>query len=101
MNTCLKLSLLLGLFVLSADAFAANANMPWEGWIDKVVRSVQGPVAKGAGIGAITAAGLGAAMYGGEGFTKKAIQTGFGLSVAFGAAQWGLPLMGFGNGLAY
>ena len=99
MNQYFKILLLAGLAVLSVDAFAANAGMPWEGWLDKVVRSVQGPVAKGAGIGAITATGLGAALGWGEGLMKKAVQVGFGLSIAFGAAQWGLPLMGFGNGL--
>ncbi|MCS4309495.1 type IV secretion system protein VirB2 [Rheinheimera pacifica] len=99
MSTILKFTGLVVIALVSVDVLAANAGMPWEGPLDRIVRSVQGPVAKGIGVVALTGTGLGVAMGLGGDIVQKGAKVGLGLSIAYGAVTWGLPLFGFGNGL--
>ncbi len=81
-------------------AFAASAGMPWEGPIMQLVSSLTGPVAKGIGIVAIAAAGLGMALSESGHAMKKLIGIILGLSIAFTAGSFGISLLGFSGGLA-
>jgi type IV secretory pathway VirB2 component (pilin) len=100
-STVFKFILLAGLALLSADVLAANAGMPWEGPIDQFTRSIQGPVLKGAAIVSIVLTGLGIAYEVGGPIMQKAVKVGSGISVSAAAAQWGLPLLGFGNAMVF
>ena len=85
---------------LTDRAFCASAGMPWEGPIMQLVASLTGPVAKGFGIVAIVVTALGMALAEGGHAMKKFITIIFALCVAFSAAQFGLPLLGFSGGVA-
>jgi single stranded DNA-binding protein len=85
---------------LAGTAHAASAGMPWEGPIMQLVASLTGPVAKGFGIVAIVVTALGMALAEGGHAMKKFITIIFALCVAFSAAQFGLPLLGFSGGVA-
>ena len=93
--------LLAAILLCIADrAFAASAGMPWEGPIMQLVSSLTGPVAKGIGIVAIAAAGLGMALSESGHAMKKFIGIILGLSIAFTAGSFGISLLGFSGGLA-
>jgi type IV secretion system protein TrbC len=97
----LLITTLAGILSCIADrAFAASAGMPWEGPIMQLVASLTGPVAKGFGIIAIVVTALGMALAEGGHAMKKFITIIFALCVAFSAAQFGLPLLGFSGGIA-
>ncbi|MCY1003902.1 TrbC/VirB2 family protein [Myxococcus sp. MISCRS1] len=84
--------------LLPSVAFAASAGMPWEGPLEQVSRSLTGPVAKVAGLIIIAFFGISMAMSEGGSWMKRAAQIGFGLSIAFTGASWGLPLLGYSGG---
>lgn len=92
------------LFLLSVyanNALAAGAGgggMPWEGPLQQLLASLTGPVAQVLGTAAIVIVGLGLAFSEGGGLMRKLLWVVFGLSIAFAAATWGLPLLGFGGG---
>lgn len=89
-----------GLFLVADYALASSfsTGMPWEAPMDKVVRSVTGPVARGAGIIALTAAGLSWALGAGGEMVQRAAKIGTGLSVAFSGTSYLLPMLGFAQG---
>lgn len=89
------------LFVFSLTALATNTGMPWEGPMDQILGSITGPVAKFVAVIAIVSTGLGFALADEGHFLKKALGIVFGLSVAFGAVSWVLPLLGFTGGVAF
>lgn len=89
------------LFILSSNAFAAGgggAGMPWETPLQNLLASLSGPVAQVLGTMAIIFVGLGLAFSEGGGIMRKLLWVVFGLSLAFAAATWGLPFLGFGGG---
>ena len=90
----------LAYFVLCdyASASTLNANMPWEGPMDEVVRSITGPVAKSAGVVALTGTGLTWAFGVGNDMVQKGAKVGTALSIAFNATSHILPLLGFTKG---
>lgn len=89
------------LFALSFTTLATNTGMPWEGPMDQILGSITGPVAKFVAVIAIVSTGLGFALADEGHFLKKAMGIVFGLSVAFGAVSWVLPLLGFTGGVAF
>lgn len=82
-------------------AFAAGANMPWEGPLDQIVQSLTGPVAKGLGVLAIVSVGFGFAFSEGGSTLRRVLGIVLGLSIAFAAAQFGLNFFGFAGGLTF
>lgn len=89
--------ILLGVAVLliSQTGLASSSSMPWEGPLDKLLKSFTGPVAKTVGILAICACGgmmafgeMGSAM-------KKMLNIVLGISIVFAASTWGLSFFGF------
>ena len=84
-----------------ASASTLNTGMPWEGPMDKVVRSITGPVAKSGGVVALTGTGLAWAFGIGNDMVQKGAKVGTALSIAFNATSHLLPMLGFAKGLLF
>lgn len=84
--------------LLSASAWAAGSGMPWEEPLQKVLESVQGPVAKIVAVMIIIVTGLTLAFGETSGGFRKLIQIVFGLSIAFAASSFFLSFFSFGGG---
>lgn len=81
-----------------ASASTLNTGMPWEGPMDKVVRSITGPVAKSGGVVALTGTGLAWAFGIGNDMVQRGAKVGTALSIAFNATSHLLPMLGFAKG---
>jgi type IV secretory pathway VirB2 component (pilin) len=91
-------SIALTLAVLPAQAMAAGSGMPWEAPLQKVLDSVQGPVAKIIAVIVIITTGLTLAFGESSGGFRRLIQIVFGLSIAFAASSFFLSFFSFGGG---
>jgi len=89
-------ALLLSLTISSASA--AGSGMPWEAPLERILESVQGPVAKIVAVIIITVTGLSLAFGDTSGGFRKMVQVVFGLSVAFAATSFFLSFFSFGGG---
>lgn len=90
---------LLGMsLVLAAPAYAAGSGMPWEGPLDQILQSIEGPVARIVSVIIITLTGLALAFGETSGGMRKLIQIVFGLSIAFAATSFFLTFFSFGGG---
>lgn len=90
--------LLIGLSLLAPAAHAAGTGMPWEGPLDQILQSVEGPVARIVAVIIITLTGLTLAFGETGGGFRKLIQIVFGLSIAFAATSFFLTFFSFGGG---
>lgn len=86
-----------GVLIASA-AEAAGSGMPWEAPLQKVLDSVQGPVAKIVAVIIIITTGLTLAFGETAGGFRRLIQIIFGLSIAFAASSFFLSFFSFGGG---
>ena len=86
------------LSILSAPAFAAGSNMPWEQPLNQILQSVEGPVAKIVAVIIIIVTGLTLAFGDTSGGFRRLIQIVFGLSIAFAASSFFLSFFSFGGG---
>jgi type IV secretion system protein VirB2 len=86
------------LMLIAAQAHAAGSGMPWEEPLQKVLESVQGPVAKIIAVIIIISTGLTLAFGETGGGFRKLIQIVFGLSIAFAASSFFLSFFSFGGG---
>jgi len=84
--------------LLAAPAHAAGSQMPWEAPLQKVLESVEGPVAKIIAVIIIITTGLTLAFGDTSGGFRKLIQIIFGLSIAFAASSFFLSFFSFGGG---
>jgi type IV secretion system protein VirB2 len=85
--------------LLAAEtANAAGSSMPWEAPLQKVLESVEGPVAKIIAVIIIITTGLALAFGDTSGGFRKLIQIVFGLSIAFAASSFFLSFFSFGGG---
>lgn len=84
--------------LIAAQAHAAGSGMPWEEPLQKVLESVQGPVAKIIAVIIIISTGLTLAFGETGGGFRKLIQIIFGLSIAFAASSFFLSFFSFGGG---
>lgn len=91
-------SLAVGTLLLPATALAAGSGMPWEEPLQKVLESVEGPVAKIVAVLVIITTGLALAFGETSGGFRKLIQIVFGLSIAFAASSFFLSFFSFGGG---
>jgi type IV secretion system protein VirB2 len=90
---------LLGLAIaMSSPVWASGSGMPWEDPLQKVLESVQGPVAKIVAVLIIITTGLALAFGETAGGFRKLIQIVFGLSIAFAASSFFLSFFSFGGG---
>jgi type IV secretion system protein VirB2 len=86
------------LILMTAPAYAAGSNMPWETPLNSILESVQGPVAKIVSVIIITVTGLSLAFGDTSGGFRKLVQIVFGLSIAFAASSFFLTFFSFGGG---
>ena len=78
--------------------FAAGSGMPWEGPLQSILDSVQGPVARIVAVIIIITTGLTLAFGDTSGGFRKLIQIVFGLSIAFAASSFFLSFFSFAGG---
>ena len=93
-----RLVLPVALTVLASPAWAAGTGMPWEGPLQQILDSVQGPVAKIIAVMVIIMTGLALAFGESSGGLRRLIQIVFGLSIAFAASSFFLSFFSFGGG---
>mgnify|MGYP000583773396 CR=1 FL=1 len=86
------------IIMFAGPAYAAGSGMPWEGPLDQILQSIEGPVAKIIGTLAIIITGLTLAFGDSGGGFRKLIQIVFGLSIAFTATSFFLSFFSFGGG---
>ena len=89
------------LVLWGSTAHAANTGMPWEAPLTTLLNSLTGPVAKIAGVAAVVLCGLGMAFSEGGSGMRKLLTIFFGLTIAFSAATFFLPLFGFAGGAVF
>ena len=85
--------------LMSAPAWAAGSNMPWEQPLNQILQSVEGPVAKIIAVIIIIVTGLTLAFGDSSGGFRRLIQIVFGLSIAFAASSFFLSFFSFGGGV--
>ncbi|GGF50484.1 hypothetical protein GCM10011611_66190 [Aliidongia dinghuensis] len=85
--------------LMTAPAYAAGSNMPWEQPLNQILESVQGPVAKVVSVIIIVVTGLTLAFGETSGGFRRLIQIVFGLSIAFAASSFFLSFFQFGGGV--
>lgn len=86
------------LLFLTGTAQAAGSSMPWEGPLQSILESIQGPVARIVAVIIIIATGLALAFGDTSGGFRKLIQIVFGLSIAFAASSFFLSFFSFSGG---
>ena len=91
----------LSISVMAGLAHGAGAGMPWETPLNSLLDSLTGPVAKIIGVAAVVITGLGIAFSEGGSGMRKLVTVAFGLTIAFSATTWALPLFGFAGGAAF
>jgi type IV secretion system protein VirB2 len=79
-------------------AHASGSSMPWEGPLQSILESIEGPVAKIIAVIVIIVTGLGLAFGDSNGGFRKLIQIVFGLSIAFAASSFFLTFFSFAGG---
>ena len=86
------------LLFLAGTAQAAGSSMPWEGPLQSILESIQGPVARIVAVIIIIATGLALAFGDTSGGFRKLIHIVFGLSIAFAASSFFLSFFSFSGG---
>jgi len=79
-------------------AFAAGSGMPWEAPLQRILDSVQGPVAKVSAVVIIIITGLSLSFGDMSGGFRRLVQIVFGLSIAFAASSFFLSFFAFAGG---
>ncbi|PQA89784.1 TrbC/VirB2 family protein [Hyphococcus luteus] len=98
-NRTVQAAALIAIVAASAGpAHAAGTGMPWEGPLDQILQSIEGPVARIVAVIIITLTGLTLAFGETSGGFRKLIQIVFGLSIAFAATSFFLTFFSFGGG---
>ncbi|WP_410052806.1 TrbC/VirB2 family protein [Bradyrhizobium sp. SZCCHNPS2010] len=86
------------MLLTTSTAYAAGSGMPWEAPLQRVLDSVQGPVAKIVAVIIITVTGISLAFGDTSGGFRRMVQVVFGLSIAFAASSFFLSFFSFGGG---
>ena len=91
-----KLFLFVAIMLILANiSFASATDLPWEGPLDKLLKSFTGPVAKAVSIIAVVACG-GMMAFGEAGSAmKRMLNIVFGISIVFAAVSWVPTFFGF------
>jgi type IV secretory pathway VirB2 component (pilin) len=85
--------------VIASDAAnAAGSGMPWEAPLQRILESIEGPVAKVVAVVIIIVTGLSLAFGDMGGGLRRLIQVVFGLSIAFAATSFFLSFFAFAGG---
>ena len=80
------------------SAEAAGSGMPWEAPLQRILESIEGPVAKVVAVVIIIVTGLSLAFGDMGGGLRRLIQIVFGLSIAFAATSFFLSFFAFAGG---
>ncbi len=86
------------MLMTAGTAKAAGSSMPWEGPLQSILDSIQGPVARIIAVIIIISTGLALAFGDTSGGFRKLIQIVFGLSIAFAASSFFLSFFSFAGG---
>jgi type IV secretion system protein VirB2 len=84
--------------LMAAPAHASGSSMPWEEPLQKILESIEGPVAKIVAVIIIITTGLTLAFGDTAGGFRRLVQIVFGLSIAFAASSFFLSFFSFGGG---
>lgn len=84
--------------LIPAPAHASGSSMPWEEPLQKILESIEGPVAKVVSVIIIISTGLMLAFGDTSGGFRRLVQIVFGLSIAFAASSFFLSFFSFGGG---
>jgi len=79
-------------------AHAAGSGMPWEAPLQRILDSIEGPVAKVIAVVTIIITGLSLAFGDMGGGLRRLLQIVFGLSIAFAATSFFLSFFSFAGG---
>ncbi len=79
-------------------AHAAGSGMPWEAPLQRILESIEGPVAKVVAVVTIIITGLTLAFGDMGGGFRRLVQIVFGLSIAFAATSFFLSFFSFAGG---
>lgn len=79
-------------------AEAAGSGLPWEAPLQRILESIEGPVAKVVAVIIIIVTGLSLAFGDMGGGFRRLIQVVFGLSIAFAATSFFLSFFSFAGG---
>ena len=82
----------------NSAAHAAGSGMPWEAPLQRILRSIEGPVAKVVAVVIIIVTGLSLAFGDMGGGLRRLVQVVFGLSIAFAATSFFLSFFSFAGG---
>ncbi len=86
------------LLVASQDVHAAGSGLPWEAPLERILESIEGPVAKVMAVLIIIVTGLSLAFGDMSGGFRRLIQIVFGLTIAFAATSFFLTFFAFAGG---
>jgi type IV secretory pathway VirB2 component (pilin) len=86
------------LLVTCTPAQAAGSGMPWEAPLQRILESIEGPVAKVVAVVTIIVTGLSLAFGDMGGGFRRLVQIVFGLSIAFAATSFFLSFFSFAGG---
>src|SRR5581483_9705552 len=84
--------------IVTDAANAAGSGMPWEAPLQRILESIEGPVAKVVAVVIIIVTGLSLAFGDMGGGLRRLIQIVFGLSIAFAATSFFLSFFSFAGG---
>ncbi len=98
--TIALLLIMLSITILASclPAYAAGSGMPWEAPLQRILESIEGPVAKIVAVIIIIVTGLSLAFGDMGGGFRRLIQIVFGLSIAFAATSFFLSFFSFAGG---
>jgi type IV secretion system protein TrbC len=86
------------LLATCSAASAAGSGMPWEAPMQRILESIEGPVAKIIAVIVIIVTGLSLAFGDMSGAFRRMVQVVFGLSIAFAATSFFLSFFAFAGG---
>jgi type IV secretion system protein TrbC len=89
---------LAALAAASTEGHAAGSGMPWEAPLQRILESIEGPVAKVSAVVIIILTGLSLAFGDMGGGIRRLVQIVFGLSIAFAATSFFLTFFSFAGG---
>jgi type IV secretion system protein TrbC len=84
--------------VATGTVYAAGSGMPWEAPLQRILESVEGPVAKIIAVIIIIVTGLSLSFGDMGGGFRRLLQIVFGLSIAFAATSFFLSFFSFAGG---
>jgi type IV secretion system protein TrbC len=84
--------------IATGAGYAAGSGMPWEAPLQRILESIEGPVAKVVAVVTIIVTGLSLAFGDMGGGLRRLIQIVFGFSIAFAASSFFLSFFSFAGG---